>query len=87
MEDLSELQIRLGQPYLKAIQDFADEHRHRATEVLGPHAGAEIAALGKGRTRRTLKDFISKPREIEQIKSRYIYSIYIFIKVIYIDIV
>jgi len=39
-------QVRLGAPYLKAIQDFAEQHRHRACEVLGPHAGAEIAALG-----------------------------------------
>ena len=28
------------------VQDFAEQHRHRACEVLGPHAGAEIAALG-----------------------------------------
>ena len=59
-------QVRLGAPYLKAIQaghgqncqdlagklsqDFAEQHRHRACEVLGPHAGAEIIALGGANT-------------------------------------
>ena len=28
------------------VQDFAEQHRHRACEVLGPHAGAAIAAGG-----------------------------------------
>jgi len=41
-------QVRLGAPYLQAIQDFAEQHKHRAREVLGPNAGAEIIALGGG---------------------------------------
>lgn len=32
--------------YLIVLQDFAEQHKHRAREVLGPNAGAEIIALG-----------------------------------------
>eukprot|EP00913_Durusdinium_trenchii_P025275 g23727.t1 len=33
--------------WLAMRQDFAEQHRRRAREVLGPHAGAEIEALGR----------------------------------------
>eukprot|EP00439_Symbiodinium_sp_Y106_P022046 s5842_g2.t1 len=34
-----------GEPYLKAIQDFASSHQRRAAEVLGPRAGEKLVAL------------------------------------------
>jgi len=40
------LEIGDGIRYLIVLQDFAEQHKHRAREVLGPNAGAEIIALG-----------------------------------------
>ena len=56
-------------------QDFAEQHRRRAREVLGPHAGAEIEALGAADCQPAYSKTPIEPLTL-------VINIYIYIKII-----